>query len=78
MPADGGKWLADPWVWRQGVPHERLARLRHHTPVSWHEHPDGLRGFWSVNRWTAAHTVLNDPAPFSSRSGVVNLDDLDE
>ena len=50
MPADGGKWLADPWVWRQGVPHERLARLRRHTPVSWHEHPDGLRGFWSVNR----------------------------
>jgi len=78
MSADGGKWLADPWVWRQGVPHERLARLRHHTPVSWHEHPDGLRGFWSVNRWTDAHTVLNDPATFSSRSGVVNLDDLDE
>ncbi|HSL56555.1 MAG TPA: cytochrome P450 [Acidimicrobiales bacterium] len=69
-------WLADPAVWEAGVPHDRFARLRRDEPVSWHEHPEGLRGFWVLARHADVIAASRDPATFSSRWGVVNLDDL--
>lgn len=73
---DDGSWLLDVDTWSAGAPHARLAELREDTAVSWHEHPEGLKGFWSVNTWADAYTVLKDPVTYSSRFGVVNLDDL--
>lgn len=68
--------IADPEQWERGVPHELFAWLREHEPVSWHEHPDGKEGFWCVSRWADVVAASRDTAHFSSRWGVVNLDDL--
>lgn len=73
---DEGRWILDPAMWQRGVPHNKFRQLRATNPVSWHEHPDGLEGFWSVNTWSGVHHVLTNPELFSSRQGVVNLDDL--
>lgn len=58
------------------MPHELFAWLREHEPISWHEHPAGKRGFWCVSRWDDVVAVSRDTSRFSSRWGVVNLDDL--
>ncbi|MCB0994101.1 MAG: cytochrome P450 [Acidimicrobiales bacterium] len=68
--------IADAAVWERGVPHELFTWLRHNEPVSWHEHPAGRRGFWCVSRWADVVGVSRDVEHFSSRWGVVNLDDL--
>lgn len=68
--------LADPGQWEQAVPHELFAWLRVHEPVSWHEHLAGTQGFWCVSRWSDVVAASRDPGRFSSRWGVVSLDDL--
>jgi len=73
-----GRWYADPDVWALAPPLDRIDHLRRTDPVSWHEHPEGQRGFWAVHRWDDVVAAARDPARFSSRWGVVNLDDLDE
>ena len=76
-PHPASSWLLDVDRWKVGVPHQAFRELRLNNPVSWHEHPDDVLGFWSVNTWAGAYQVLHDPGTFSSRSGVVNLDDLE-
>ncbi|MCI0679277.1 MAG: cytochrome P450 [Actinobacteria bacterium] len=69
--------LTDPDLWLAGVPHEEFRRLRREAPVAWCEHPGGHRGFWAVTRHRDLLTISRDPATFSSRDGVITLDDLD-
>jgi cytochrome P450 len=70
--------LTDPDLWQRGVPHEELARLRRDAPVAWAEHPRGQRGFWVVTRHADVVAVSKDPATYTSRDGVITLDDLDQ
>jgi cytochrome P450 len=52
--------------------------LRRDAPVAFVEHPAGHRGAWVVTRHEDVVAVSRDPATFSSRGGVVTLDDLDD
>jgi cytochrome P450 len=69
--------LTDPDLWRRGVPHQEFRRLRAEAPVAWAEHPRGHRGFWVVSRHSDLIAVSRDTATFSSRAGVITLEDLD-
>jgi len=69
--------LTDPGLWQLGVPHDEFKRLRLEAPVAWSDHPSGHRGFWVVSRHADVVAVSRDPATFSSRDGVITLDDLD-
>jgi cytochrome P450 len=69
--------LTDPDLWQRGVPHEEFQRLRAEAPIAWSDHPSGHRGFWVVTRHEDVVMVSRDPATFSSRNGVITLDDLD-
>ncbi|MFZ0626075.1 MAG: cytochrome P450 [Acidimicrobiia bacterium] len=70
--------LTDPDLWQRGIPHEELARLRRDAPVAWAEHPRGQRGFWVVTRHADVVAVSRDPTTYTSRDGVITLDDLDD
>jgi cytochrome P450 len=69
--------LTDPDLWQAGVPHEEFRRLRSESPVAWADHPAGQRGFWVVTRHTDLVSASRDTGTFSSRDGVITLDDLD-
>jgi cytochrome P450 len=69
--------LTDPDLWRVAVPHEELRRLRKESPVAWADHPGEHRGFWVITRHADVVSVSRDVSTFSSRSGVITLDDLD-
>jgi cytochrome P450 len=69
--------LADPGLWQRGVPHEEFRRLRAEAPIAWSEHQNGHRGFWVVTRHHDVVSVSRDPETYSSRDGVITLDDLD-
>lgn len=69
--------LTDPDLWQRGVPHDEFERLRSERPVAWADHHSGQRGFWVVSRHEDVLAVSRDPATFSSRDGVITLDDLD-
>lgn len=70
--------LAAAETYASGVPHAAFAWLREHDPVSWHDDPSGRRGFWLLARYDDVVAASRDPATFSSRAGVTNLDDLDD
>ena len=70
--------LADPDVWVVAPPYEEFARLRDEAPVAWNERLDGQRGFWAVARHDDIVTVSRDTTTFSSREGVISLDDFDD
>jgi cholest-4-en-3-one 26-monooxygenase len=57
--------LADPSTFVGGVPHDYLAWLRAHDPVSFHEEADGP-GFWAVTRYDDCVVVNRDHERFSS------------
>ena len=69
--------LSDPRLWERGVPHEEFARLRRCDPVAWNERSDGHAGFWAVTTYEDVVTVSRDTERFSSREGVISLDDFD-
>ncbi len=69
--------LTDPDLWQRGVPHDEFRRLRSESPVAWSENPSGHRGFWVVTRHQDLVAISRDPATFSSRNGVITLDDLE-
>ncbi len=70
--------LSDLELWRQGVPHDEFTRLRREAPVSWNERGDGQAGFWAVTRYDDIVTVLRDTDAYTSRHGVISLDDFDD
>jgi cytochrome P450 len=69
--------LADAGNWHAGVPRAEFARLRREAPVAWNERHDGHRGFWAVSGYEEIVAVSRDAARFSSREGVISLDDFD-
>lgn len=69
--------LADPDNWHQGVPAEELTRLRREAPVAWNTRSDGHKGFWAVTRYDDIVSVSANVNAFSSRNGVISLDDFD-
>ncbi|KUI98602.1 cytochrome P450 [Vibrio sp. MEBiC08052] len=69
--------LSDPSIWHKAVPQEEFARLRREAPVAWNERHDGHKGFWAVTRYDDIVSVSGNVATFSSRNGVISLDDFD-
>lgn len=61
---------ADLAYWVGSDVEDGFAALRRDKPVTWHEHSDTGRGFWSVSRHADIVAVSGDPATFSSASGV--------
>ncbi len=70
--------LSDPQLWKRGVPHEEFARLRRASPVAWNERRDGHAGFWAVTTHDDVVAVSRNTECFSSRNGVISLDDFDD
>ncbi|WP_227818280.1 cytochrome P450 [Nitrogeniibacter aestuarii] len=70
--------LSDAGLWHQAVPAEEFTRLRKEAPVAWNERHDGHKGFWAVTRYDDIVTVSRDTETFSSRNGVISLDDFDD
>jgi cytochrome P450 len=70
--------LSDPGVWHREVPREEFSRLRREAPVAWNERFDGHRGFWAVSRYDDIVEVSRNTALYSSRNGVISLDDFDD
>jgi methyl-branched lipid omega-hydroxylase len=62
--------LASLDFWQSPYVHDGLRFLRQHKPVSWHEHPDSGKGFWSVVRHADIAVLNNNAADFSNRDGV--------
>ncbi|WP_329255817.1 cytochrome P450 [Actinoallomurus sp. NBC_01490] len=53
----------------QGFPDEEFRRLRHESPVHWHEDPHGhVPGFWAVTRYDDVVHVSRHPELFSSHA----------
>jgi cytochrome P450 len=69
--------LSDAGNWHAAVPRAEFARLRREAPVAWNERHDGHRGFWAVSGYEEIEFVSRDTARFSSREGVISLDDFD-
>lgn len=69
--------LSDAGIWQEAVPHGEFARLRRESPVAWNERHDGHKGFWAVCGYDQIVEVGRDTATFSSRNGVISLDDFD-
>lgn len=67
----------DPEVWAAGPPDDLLDRLRETEPVALIDAPGRHRPVWIVTRHADVVAVSRDTATFSSRGGVVVLDDLD-
>ena len=70
--------LSDPGLWERGVPHEEFTRLRRASPVAWNDRRDGHAGFWAVTTHDEIVSVSRDTERFSSRNGVISLDDFDD
>ncbi|GAA6140968.1 cytochrome P450 [Hydrogenophaga sp. 5NK40-0174] len=70
--------LTDPGIWHQAVPADEFARLRRDSPVAWNERCDGQKGFWAVTRYDDILAVSGNTTVFSSRNGVISLDDFDD
>jgi cytochrome P450 len=69
--------LSDPDNWHRAVPAEEFTWLRREAPVAWNERSDGHRGFWAVTRYDDIVSISGNVNVFSSRNGVISLDDFD-
>ncbi|MFD1344051.1 cytochrome P450 [Litorisediminicola beolgyonensis] len=70
--------LSDAGQWENGPPRAEFARLRDEAPVAWNPRHDGHRGFWAVTRYDDIVAVSKDTGTYSSRNGVISLDDFDD
>jgi cytochrome P450 len=70
--------LANPDNYVERVPFEWFDELRRERPVSWHEEDGPNRGFWAVTRYDDLTAVHMDWQTFSSETGAVSLEELDE
>ena len=70
--------LSDAGIWHKAVPHEEFARLRKEAPIAWNERHDGHKGFWAATRYDDIFEISRNTDVFSSRYGVISLDDFDE
>lgn len=58
--------LHDPGTYAFGFPYQRFADLRAHNPVSHHDHPRWVQGYWALSRHADVKRVSRDPATFAS------------
>ncbi len=70
--------LADLDLFEAGPPWSAFDELRAHDPVHWDPEFDGGKGFWSIMRYHDIVNVLRDTATFSSQTGAVALEELDQ
>lgn len=66
--------LADPELYRHGMPHDLFRALRAQPTLAWQAEASGP-GFWAVTRYHDTVAVLRDPAVFSSWRGGTLLAD---
>lgn len=66
----GATDLVNPWLYRDGEPHEIWRVQRCHEPVSWQQ-VDATRGFWSVTKLADVEFVLRNHALFTSERGTL-------
>lgn len=67
--------ITDPELYREGIPHDRLAAMRAVPGLVWH--PYGDDGFWAVTRHIDIREVSRNPQVYSSAIGHTNLWDLE-
>jgi cholest-4-en-3-one 26-monooxygenase len=65
--------LADPDLFRDGIPHELFATMRRNSPIAWRDDGDGRGGFWSVVCHADVVAATRDPA-LSSERGIMIFD----
>ncbi|WP_304218554.1 cytochrome P450 [Phenylobacterium aquaticum] len=65
--------LLSPASFAAGQPHAQFDWLRDHSPVHWHEEPDGP-GFWAVTRYDDVWAVDRDFQAFSSEPTIMITD----
>ena len=70
--------LANPDSYVDGVPFAWFDRLRNEAPVIWHPEPAPNTGFWAVTRYDDLTAVHMDWQTFSSETGAVSLEELDD
>jgi cytochrome P450 len=68
--------LADPDLYRDGVPHDVFAALRRDDPGHFNPEDEGP-GFWAFTRYEDIRAIHRDPTTFSSELGGVTLEDLE-
>lgn len=69
--------LLSPASFAAGQPHDQFGWLREHSPVHWHEEPDG-RGFWAVTRYDDVWAVDRDFQAYSSEPTIMISDPVAE
>lgn len=70
--------LADLDLFEAGPPWATFDALRAEDPVHWDSEPEPNSGFWSITRYHDIVNVLRDTETFSSETGTVNLEELDD
>jgi cytochrome P450 len=70
--------LADLDLFEAGAPWGAFDELRANDPVHWDPEFDGGKGFWSITRYRDIVNILRDTTTFSSETGAVNLEELDQ
>ena len=70
--------LVNPDNYVERVPFEWFDELRRERPVSWHDEPGGNAGFWAVTRYDDLTAVHMDWQTYSSETGAVALEELDD
>src|SRR6266576_3342747 len=70
--------LANPDHYVEAIPFAWFDRLRHDHPVVWHPEQPPNRGFWAVTRHDDLTAIHMDWETFSSETGAVGLEELDE
>ncbi len=64
--------------WLRDDVHGALARLRRERPVTWHQHPDSGKGFWSLTRYDDVAAATRDWERFSSAYGIQVMTDPED
>lgn len=62
--------LGDLDFWQHGDVDATFAELRKNDPVSWHEHPDSGKGFWSIVRHADIAQLNDRPDLLSNSEGI--------
>ena len=70
--------LVNPDNYVERVPFEWFDELRRERPVSWHDEPGGNAGFCAVTRYDDLTAVHMDWQTYSSETGAVALEELDD
>jgi cytochrome P450 len=78
MSTTDGITLADLDLFEGGAPWQVFDELRSKDPVHWNEEEAPNHGFWSVMAYRDIVEVLRDTDTYSSQTGAVSLEELDD